>query len=184
MNYCTDSSVILLRDTGAGNCYSHITAAPKCQASMAPHTPCAPPHLPCTSLLHLRGVTVHLTLRPGVYDWIVTRHANEHTAHACIQPPGTIQLTWHLWQWPIRAQAVGELVAMMVGYGMSFVTEKEGKECSGGRRECVHNFRISSRKISVGLQPWYVSPIFPKRSWSSTMQNGSWLCWKLLPCEG
>lgn len=61
MNYCTDSSVIQLRDTAAGNCYFQITAAPNCQASMAPHTPCAPPHLPCTSLLHLKGVTVHLT---------------------------------------------------------------------------------------------------------------------------
>lgn len=93
MNYCTNSSVTLLRDTAAGNCYSQITAAPNCQASMAPHTPCAPPHLPCTSPLHFRGVTVHLTPRPGVYDWIVTRHANEHTAHACIQPPGILQPT-------------------------------------------------------------------------------------------
>lgn len=89
MNYCTNSSVILLRDTAAGNCYSQITAAPNCQASKARHTEHAPPYLPCTSPLHLRGVTVQLTPRPVVYDWIVTSHANEHTAHACIQPPVT-----------------------------------------------------------------------------------------------
>jgi len=87
MNYSTGSCVILLRDTAAGNCYSQITASPNCQASKARHTEHAPPHLPCTSPLHLRGVTVHLSPRPVVYDWIVTRHANEHTAYACILPP-------------------------------------------------------------------------------------------------
>lgn len=89
MNYSRNSSVILLRDTSVGNCYSQITAAPNCQASKARHTEHAPHHLPNTSLFYLRGVTVQLTPHPIVYDWIVRRHANEHTAHACIQPPVT-----------------------------------------------------------------------------------------------
>lgn len=33
-------------------------------------------------------------------------------------------------------------------YGVSFVTEKEGKQKSGGRRERVLNFRVPSRKIN------------------------------------
>ncbi len=185
MNYCMDSSVILLRDTAAGNCYSQITAAPNCQASMAPHTLCAPPNLPCTSLLHLRGVTVQLTPRPGVYDWIVTRHANEHTAHACIQPPGTIQPTWHLWQWSVRAETVGELVAMMVGMvWVSWQKMKVNSIVEAEESVYITLQSLQGQLISVGLQLWHASPIFPKRSWSSTMQNGSWLCWKLLTCEG
>ncbi len=42
------------------------------------------------------------------------------------------------------------------GYGMSFVTENEGKQYSGGQRVCLHNFRVSLvLGCNFGMHPWY-----------------------------